>query len=66
VDYTQYSTQLASFMPFLKLSFIFVTVRNVETDLQEAGWEGMDCIYMAQDRDGWRAIVNAMMNIRVP
>jgi hypothetical protein len=34
--------------------------------IQEVGWEDMDCIDMAQDRDRWRALVNAVMNIRVP
>jgi hypothetical protein len=39
---------------------------NIKMDLQDVGWEGMDWIDMAQDRDRWRAVVNAVMNLRVP
>jgi hypothetical protein len=41
-------------------------VDNIEVDLREIGWDGMDCIDVAQDRDQWRATVNAVMNLRVP
>jgi hypothetical protein len=39
---------------------------NIKTDIQEVGSEGVDWIDMAQDRDRWRALVNAVMNLRVP
>ena len=39
---------------------------NSEMDLQEMGWRGMDGIGLAQDRDRWWALVNAVMNLQVP
>jgi hypothetical protein len=39
---------------------------NIKMDLQEEGWEGVNWIDLAHDRDRWRAVVNAVMNLRVP
>ena len=39
---------------------------NIKMDLQEEGWVYKDWIDMAQDRDRWRALVNAVMNFQVP
>jgi hypothetical protein len=35
-------------------------------DLRAIGWVGVDWIDLAQDRDQWRALVNTVMNLRVP
>jgi hypothetical protein len=39
-------------------------VDNTELDLREIGWDVMDWIDLAQDRDQWRAVVNMVMSIR--
>jgi hypothetical protein len=41
-------------------------VDNIKMDLRERGWDGMDSIKLAQDTDQWRALVNTVMNLRVP
>jgi hypothetical protein len=41
-------------------------VDNIKIDLKRVGWDGMDWINLAQNRDQRRALVNTIMNIRVP
>jgi hypothetical protein len=41
-------------------------VNKIKMDLREIGWDSMDWIDLAQDRDQWGALVNAVMNLRVP
>jgi hypothetical protein len=40
-------------------------LRNIKMDLREIGWGGMDWIGLTHDRDQWRALVNAIMDLRV-
>jgi hypothetical protein len=39
---------------------------NIKIDLRETGWDGVDWVDLAQDGDQWRALVNTVMNLRVP
>ena len=39
---------------------------TIKVGLQEEGWGGVNWIELAQDRDRWRALVNAVMSLRVP
>jgi hypothetical protein len=41
-------------------------VDNIKIDLGKIGWCGVNWIDLAQDRDNWRAVVNAVLNLRVP
>jgi hypothetical protein len=41
-------------------------VDNIKMNLRVIGWGGMDWIDLARDREQWRALVNAVMNLRVP
>jgi hypothetical protein len=41
-------------------------VDNIKMDLREIGWDGEDWMAMAQERDQWRALVNTVLNLRVP
>ena len=39
---------------------------NIKMGLQKVGFGGVDCIELVQDRGRWRAVVNTVMNLRVP
>jgi hypothetical protein len=41
-------------------------VGNIKMDLREIGWDGMDWVELAQDRDECRALLNTTINFRVP
>jgi hypothetical protein len=41
-------------------------VDDIKIDLREMGWDVMDWINLAQDRDQWRVPVNTALNLRVP
>jgi hypothetical protein len=41
-------------------------VDKIKMDLREIDWDGVDWIDMTQDRDHWRALVNTVLNLRVP
>jgi hypothetical protein len=50
----------------MDMTFGTWNVISIKMDLGERGWDGMDWIDLAQDRDQWRALVNTVMNLRVP
>jgi hypothetical protein len=41
-------------------------VDNIKIDLREKEWDSVDWVDLAQDRDQWRALVNTVMNLRIP
>jgi hypothetical protein len=41
-------------------------VDNIKINLREIRWDGVDWIDMAQNRDQWRALMNTVLNVRVP
>jgi hypothetical protein len=41
-------------------------VNNIKIDLRVIGWDGMDWIDLAQDMYQWRALVNTVINLRIP
>jgi thiamine monophosphate synthase len=61
--------RLLLLIPNLSLSYIFrssIFPTNIKMDLREIGFGDVDWIHLAQNRDRWRALVNTVMNVRVP
>jgi hypothetical protein len=44
----------------------FALLDNIRMDLGEVGWGDVDWIDLAKDRNKWRALVNSVLNLRVP
>jgi hypothetical protein len=53
-----------SLVPILNMLVYRFCISNEH--IREIGWDGVDWIELAQDRDQWRALVNTVMNLRVP
>jgi hypothetical protein len=45
---------------------VITWLHNIRIDLEEVGWGDVDWIGLAQDRGRWRALVNSVLNLRVP
>jgi hypothetical protein len=43
-----------------------INISHLKMDLREIGWDGVDWIDVAQDRNQWRALVNTVLNLWVP
>jgi hypothetical protein len=69
-DYAEYSivgcNALYLEITFTSWFFVWLVYALIKMDLREIGWDGMDWIDLAQDRDQWRVLVNMVMNLRVP
>jgi hypothetical protein len=50
----------------MKLPLIFIRIGSEILDLVEVGWGDVDWIGLAQNRDRWIALVNSVLNLRVP
>jgi hypothetical protein len=54
------------FIQLNKCKSVVTVLVNIKTNLQEVGGRCGDWMELAQDRDRWRALVNTVMNLRVP
>jgi hypothetical protein len=51
---------------FIVVAFPDKTLDNIKMDLREIRWDGMDWIDLTQDKDQWRALLNTVMDFRLP
>jgi hypothetical protein len=65
-DRMSYITLRGRWCNIIVLNVHAPTEDNIKMDLREIGWDGMDWIDLAQDRDRWRAFMNMVVNLWVP
>jgi hypothetical protein len=53
-------------MTFVKRAGVVVAMLYIYISLGEVGWGDVDWIDLAQDRNRWKALVNSVLNLRVP
>jgi hypothetical protein len=58
--------EVSTAVTMMIIIFWEMIIINIKIDLRELGWYGIDWIHLAQNRDQWRAHVNAVVNLRVP
>jgi hypothetical protein len=65
-EFTKIKKEIGSGLHFLCTIILYFICLRLLRDLGEVGWGDVDWIGLAQDRKKWRALVNSVLNLRVP